>query len=147
MARANVIALHSFTDDEALMWLSDHVDGRVETSLGDLARQFGWPLVRLRRRLAAWVEAGLITQFTISRGKVVLAPTRTPREAATQLVGNAFASVVASPAPSDKPRSVIALISAALLLLTAIGLTAVGLVMNARFADQFRLLRAERPRE
>jgi hypothetical protein len=137
VARANVIALHSFTDDEALMWLSDHVDGRVETSLGDLARQFGWPLVRLRRRLAAWVEAGLITQFTLGRGKVVLAPTRTPREAATQLVGNAFASVAASPAPSDKPRSVIALISAALLLLTAVGLTAVGLVMNARFAASF----------
>ena len=96
MARANVVALHSFSDDEALMWLSDHVDGRVETSLGDLARQFGWPLIRLRRRLSAWVEAGLITQFTVGRGKVVLAPTRTPREAASQLVGHAFAT--ASPA-------------------------------------------------
>ena len=54
MARAKVVALHSFNDDEALMWLSDHTDGRVETSLGDLAQQFGWPLVRLRRRLASW---------------------------------------------------------------------------------------------
>jgi hypothetical protein len=135
--RANVVALHSFTDDEALMWLSDHVDGRVETSLGELARQFGWPLIRLRRRLAGWVEAGLITQFAVGRGKVVLAPTRTPREAAAQLVGHAFARVAASPAPTQRPRSVAAFISAALLLLTAIGLTAVGLVMNARFAASF----------
>jgi hypothetical protein len=137
VARANVVALHSFSDDEALMWLSDHVDGRVETSLGDLARQFGWPLIRLRRRLAAWVEAGLITQFTLGRGKVVLAPARTAREAATQLVGHAFATVLAAPAPAHKPRSVVAVISAALLLLTAFGLTGVGLVMNARFASSF----------
>lgn len=137
MARANVVALHSFSDDEALMWLSDHVDGRVETSLGDLARQFGWPLIRLRRRLTSWVEAGLITQFTVGRGKVVLAPTRTPRETAAQLVGHAFATVAAGPAPAEKPRSAIAVISAALLLLTALGLTGVGLVMNARFAASF----------
>ena len=45
VARANVVALHSFSDDEALMWLSDHLEGRVEMSLGDLAQQFGWPLI------------------------------------------------------------------------------------------------------
>jgi len=128
VARANVVALHSFTDDEALMWLSDHVDGRVETSLGDLARQFGWPLLRLRRQLAGWVEAGLITQSTGGRGKVVLAPTRTPRETATQLLGHAFAAPVGSAALEQKPRSAVALISAGLLLLTALGLTAVGLI-------------------
>lgn len=137
MARANVVALHAFTDDEALMWLSDHVDGRVETSLGDLARQFGWPLVRLRRQIAAWVAAGLITKTTAGRGRVVLAPTRTPREAANQLVGHAFTIAAGSPLSSQKPRSTIALISAWLLLLTAVGLTAVGLVMNARFAASF----------
>jgi hypothetical protein len=140
VARANVVALHSFSDDEALMWLSDHVDGRVETSLGDLARQFGWPLIRLRRRLSAWVDAGLITQFTVGRGKVVLAPTRTPREAASQLIGHAFATAFAGPAravSAPKPRSIVAGISAALLLLTALGLTGVGLVMNARFAASF----------
>jgi hypothetical protein len=137
VARANVVALHAFTDDEALMWLSDHVDGRVETSLGDLARQFGWPLVRLRRQLAAWVAAGLITKTTAGRGKYVLAPTRTPREAANQLVGHAFTIAAGSPLSNQKPRSTVALISAWLLLLTAVGLTAVGLVMNARFAASF----------
>lgn len=137
MARANVVALHAFTDDEALMWLSDHVDGRVETSLGDLARRFGWPLTRLRRQLAAWVEAGLITKVAAGRGRVVLAPARTAREAANQLVGHAFTIAAGNPSAAQKPRSPVALISAALLLLTALGLTAVGLVMNARFAASF----------
>ena len=84
VARAKVVALHSFNDDEALMWLSDHVDGRVEMSLSDLAQQFGWPQVTLRRRLAAWVEGGHIAQFAGGRGKVILAPTRSSREVATR---------------------------------------------------------------
>lgn len=138
MARAKVVALHSFNDDEALMWLSDHVDGRVETSLGDLAQQFGWPLVRLRRRLAGWVEAGLITKVAGGRGRVIIAPTRSSREVATQLVGHAFHIAAASPTPAAKPaRSVIAVSTAGLLFLTAFGLTAVGLIMNARFAASF----------
>ncbi len=138
MARAKVVALHSFNDDEALMWLSDHVDGRVEMSLGDLAQQFGWPLVTLRRRLAAWVEAGHIAQFSGARGKVILAPTRSSREVATQLIGHAFSTAAAGRAPAPKTaRSAMAVITAGVLFLTALGLTAVGLVMNARFAASF----------
>lgn len=138
MARANVVALHSFSDDEALTWLSDRLEGRVEMSLGDLAQQFGWTLTRLRRRLAAWNEAGRITQFAGGKGKVILAPTRTPREAAAQLVGGAFSVAAASrPTTPKLPRSTIAIISAYVLFLTALGLTAVGLVMNARFAASF----------
>src|SRR5262249_59396391 len=30
---AKVIALHSFDDEEALMWLDNHLDGRVEMNL------------------------------------------------------------------------------------------------------------------
>ena len=138
MARAKVVALHSFNDDEALMWLSDHVDGRVEMSLGDLAQQFGWPLVTLRRRLAAWVEAGHIAQFSGARGKVILAPTRSSREVATQLIGHAFSTAAAGRAPAPKTaRSAMAVMTAGVLFLTALGLTAVGLVMNARFAASF----------
>ncbi|MPZ37721.1 MAG: hypothetical protein GEU95_06605 [Rhizobiales bacterium] len=138
MARAKVVALHSFNDDEALMWLSDHVDGRVETSLSELAQQFGWPLTRLRRRIAAWVEAGLITKASGGTGRIVLAPTRSSRETAVQLVGHAFSIAAASPASAQRPaRSVIGVITACLLVLTALGLTAVGLVMNARFAASF----------
>jgi len=134
VARAKVVALHSFNDDEALMWLSDHVDGRVEMSLSDLAQQFGWPLVTLRRRLAAWVEAGHITQFAGGRGKVILAPTRSSREVATQLIGHAFSSRASGRKPA---RPAIAVITAGVLFLTALGLTAIGLVMNARFAASF----------
>ena len=138
MARANVVALHSFSDDEALMWLSDHVDGRVEMSLGDLAQQFGWPLIRLRRQLAAWVEAGRITKVVGGRGKVILAPTRSSREVATQLVGSAFSIATAHHGSGRAPaRSAITVLTAGVLLLTALGLTAVGLVMNARFAASF----------
>jgi hypothetical protein len=138
VARANVVALHSFSDDEALVWLSDHLEGRVEMSLGDLAQQFGWSLARLRRRLALWADAGRITQFAGSKGKVILAPTRTSREAATQLVGHAFSIAAAGhAAPPKPPRSIVAVVMAGVLFLTALGLTAVGLVMNARFAASF----------
>src|SRR5262245_278680 len=120
------------------MWLTDHVEGRIETSLGDLAQQFGWTLTRLRRRLAAWIEAGLIIKAAGGRGKVILAPARTSREAAVQLVGRAFSPTAVPLAPAQKaPRSIIATVSAGVLLLTALGLTAVGLVMNARFAASF----------
>jgi len=136
VARAKVVALHSFNDDEALMWLSDHVDGRVEMSLSDLAQQFGWPQVTLRRRLAAWVEGGHIAQFAGGRGKVILAPTRSSREVATQLIGHAFST--GRPVSGRKPaRPAVAVITAGVLLLTALGLTAIGLVMNARFAASF----------
>ena len=138
MARANVVALHSFSDDEALTWLSDRLEGRVEMSLGDLAQQFGWTLTRLRRRLAAWNEAGRITQFSGGKGKVILAPTRTPREAAAQLVGGAFSMAAAGrAAPQKARRSAITAITACVLFVTALSLTAVGLIMNARFAASF----------
>jgi hypothetical protein len=138
VAQAKVVALHSFSDDEALNWLSDHAEGRIETSLGELARQFGWPLTRLRRRLASWVADGRLTQSSAGRGKVILAPTRTSREAAVELVGRAMSGAPAS-AGSDKksPRSIMAVLMAGLLFLAAFGLTAVGLVMNARFAASF----------
>ncbi len=138
VAQAKVVALHAFNDDEALMWLSDHADGRVEMTLSELAQQFGWPLTRLRGRLKSWVEAGRIKKFAGAKGKVILAPTHTSREVAVQLVGSAFRDPVASPAPSQKPAySAVTLISVGILLLTAFGLTAVGLIMNARFAASF----------
>lgn len=138
VARAKVVALHAFNDDEALMWLSDHVDGRVEMTLSELAQQFGWPLMRLRSRLKSWVQDGRINKFAGAKGKVILAPAQTSREVAVQLVGSAFRDAVASPAPSQKSAaSAVTFISVGVLLLTAFGLTAVGLVMNARFAASF----------
>ncbi|MCC6890946.1 MAG: hypothetical protein IT536_20655 [Hyphomicrobiales bacterium] len=135
MTRAKIIALHAFTDDEALMWLTDRLDGRVEIAPGELARQFGWPLARLRQRLAAWSEDGRIVKRAGARGKLILEPAVMPREAAQQLVGHAF-RIGGTPAPPPT-RSAPVAIAAALLFATAIGLTAVGLIMNARFAASF----------
>jgi hypothetical protein len=55
---------------------------------------------------------------------------------ALELVGRALSGAAA--APERKPaRSLIALVMAGLLMITAVGLTVVGLVMNARFAASF----------
>jgi hypothetical protein len=134
---AKVIALHSFDDDEALMYLSDV--GRVEMALSDLAQQFGWTLTKLRRSLSAWVKAGHITQASGGRGKVVVTSTRTSQQVAAQLVDRAFRiELPPAQATAVKPvRSLITLVTAIVLLSTAVGLTIVGLIMNARFAASF----------
>jgi len=134
---AKVIALHSFDDDEALMYLSDV--GRVEMALSDLAQQFGWTLTKLRRSLSAWVKAGHISQASGGRGKVVVTSLRTSQQVAAQLVDRAFRmELPPAQATAVKPvRSLIAMITAIVLLSTAVGLTIVGLIMNARFAASF----------
>ena len=151
MGQASVITLHPFDDDEALAWLGERLDDRVEMNLGDLSRQFGWKPSKLRRRLATWAKAGHFTQSSGSRGKVILAPAKgcaarsqsdglMTRQAAAQLVVRAFGSAATPPVvPSvQKPaRSLISLMTAIVLFATALGLTAVGLVMNARFAASF----------
>lgn len=138
MAQAKVVALHSFDDDEALMWLSDNLNGEVEMSLSGLARQFGWPLDKLRSRLSTWAEAGHITQTPAGRGKVKLTVARSSQQAAAELVERVFNTAAANFPPAQKPaRSIIAMVAAIVLFATAVGLTGVGLVMNARFAASF----------
>jgi hypothetical protein len=134
---AKVIALHSFDDDEALMYLSDV--GRVEMTLSDLAQQFGWTLTKLRRSLSGWVKAGHISQASGGRGKVVVTSLRTSQQVAAQLVDRAFRMEL-PPAQAEvaKPvRSIIGMLTSIVLFATAVGLTGVGLVMNARFASSF----------
>jgi hypothetical protein len=133
---AKVIALHSFDDDEALMYLSDV--GRVEMALSDLAQQFGWTLTKLRRSLSAWVKAGHITQASGGRGKVVVTSMRTSQQVAAQLVNCAFRMEIPNQSAPPKPvRSLISMMTSIILFATAVGLTGVGLVMNARFASSF----------
>src|SRR5215467_1438095 len=121
---AKVIALHSFDDDEALMYLSDV--GRVETNLSDLAQQFGWTLTKLRKSLASWVKAGHITQASGGRGKVVVTSLRTSQQVAAQLVDRAF-RIEMPREPGAKPsRSLIATLTAIVLFSTSVGLTGVG---------------------
>jgi hypothetical protein len=134
---AKVIALHSFDDDEALMYLSDV--GRVEMTLSDLAQQFGWTLTKLRRSLSGWVKAGHITQASGGKGKVVVTSLRTSQQVAAQLVDRAFRIELppAQPEVAKPVRSMTATITSLVLLATAVGLTCVGLIMNARFAASF----------
>jgi hypothetical protein len=134
---AKVIALHSFDDDEALMYLSDV--GRVEMTLSDLAQQFGWTLTKLRRSLSGWVKAGHISQASGGRGKVVVTSLRTSQQVAAQLVDRAFRmELPPAQAEAAKPvRSIIGTLTSIVLFATAVGLTGVGLVMNARFASSF----------
>ena len=147
MSPANVVTLHPFDDEEALQWLSDRLEGQIEMRVSELARQFGWPRYRLRRRLAAWVKAGQFTQQPGGKDKIVLAPTAgwrggahelsPPREAAARLVTRAFSASLALP-PVQKPvRPFATQVAAALLFATATALFAAGLVMNARFAASF----------
>src|SRR5215813_14112105 len=72
VSEVNVVPLRPFDDAEALAFLSRHPDGRIETSVSDLARQFRWPPTRLRRRLAAWVKAGHILRQASGRGRVFI---------------------------------------------------------------------------
>jgi len=107
-------------------------------SLGELAELFGWPLTKLRRCLATWAKAGHIKQASAGKGKVILAPVQSSQQAAAQLVTCAWTVGLSSTTSAEKaPRSIIALLTAVVLFVTAIGLTAVGLVMNARFAASF----------
>jgi hypothetical protein len=147
VSQANVVPLHPFDDAEALAWMGEQLNGSTETSISDLARQFGWSRGKLRRRLAAWAEAGHLKQRQASRGKLIIEPaversrtvrvggTGQTRQAAARLVERAFALDLA---PSrDARRSIIAVAGAAVLVLTALAMAAVGLVMNARFAASF----------
>ncbi len=118
------------------MYLSDV--GRVEMALSDLAQQFGWTLTKLRRSLSGWVKAGHITQASGGRGKVVVTSLRTSQQVAAQLVNCAFRMEIPNQSDPPKPvRSIIAMITSIVLFSTAVGLTGVGLVMNARFASSF----------
>jgi len=145
VAQANVITLHPFDDDEALTWLSERLDSRLDVNVSEVSRQFGWTPTKLRRRLASWAKAGHFTQESGGKGKVILAPLGdrpdTPRaqgvmtrEAAARLVERAMAL----PIPVHRPeRSLLGLAAAVVLFATALGLTTVGMIMNARFAASF----------
>jgi len=135
-----VIALHPLDDDAALVWLRSQPDGRIETSVSDLARQFGWSRSKLQRRLVLWIEAGTVTRRAGRRGRIIIALARAPiamPAASSGDPGPASASERAIANQQSLSRRGFALVAAAVLLMTAIGLAAVGLTMNARFAASF----------
>src|SRR5258708_29339517 len=56
----NVFALptQQFSDEQALAWLRER--GRITAPASHLARVWGWPERRTRRKLDSWNHAGLI---------------------------------------------------------------------------------------
>src|SRR5262245_33272235 len=73
VAQANVITLHPFDDDEALLWLAERLEDRLEVNVSEISRQFGWTPTKLRRRLTTWAKAGHFTQESGGKGRVILA--------------------------------------------------------------------------
>src|SRR5262249_44975465 len=63
----NVVSLRTqpFTDEQALAWLREH--GRITAPASHLARVWGWPERRTRRKLDSWNLAGRIRR----KGKLI----------------------------------------------------------------------------
>jgi hypothetical protein len=158
VGQAKVVQLHPLDDTEALACLTEEIGSSVETSVTELARKFGWPPTRMRRRLETWVKAGQITKNPTRNGKFTVAPSaemlaidRIPDEkSAMRIVGRAFGDPLSAAANDQNgnarahrggnpaaQRSILTIAAAALLFATAIGMAGVGLVMNARFAASF----------
>ena len=150
VSQTDSLTLNPLEDEAALGWLSERLGQRTEWSIIELTRQFGWPRKRLLQRLAVWTESGRITQRPGKRGRVVIerALDRSPfstaeedersRRAALRVVVCAMATTVQAPvqqhSAQQQSRPVTTMITAAVLVLTAIGLTGIGLVINARFS-------------
>src|SRR5215468_10844251 len=134
--------------------MTEELGCSVETSVTELARKVGWPPTRMRRRLETWIKAGQITKNPTRNGRFTLAPTleidRIPDgKSAVLIVGRAFGDPLSaaanenskSQAPNNANaaarRSPLAVAAAGVLFATALGMAAVGLVMNARFAASF----------
>src|SRR5258707_7275746 len=89
----NIIPVRPLDEEAALDWLRVQPSGSTTLSAAALARRWGWPEHRARRRLNAWQRAGLVRR----RGRVVMAvastvdptPDPTPDEATLDAVGKA----------------------------------------------------------
>jgi hypothetical protein len=99
----------------------------------------------LHRRLAAWAAAGAVTRRAGRRGRIIIAVPHAPSGMAAtaqpdvgQTSGSSECAIGSDFANNQNSgRRAFAVVTAAILLATAIGLAAVGLTMNARFAASF----------
>ncbi len=122
----NVTVLHPFSDEQALAWLRER--GRISASNAALARQWGWHHQRVTGRLRAWAADGLIRR----RGKAISTTEFAP--IVTPLVKDAGTGSVALASARKDTSSALAKTASVVLAATAIGLAAVGLAVNAKFA-------------
>jgi hypothetical protein len=121
-------SIRTFDDAAALDWLRQ--ERQVETTITDLAKQFGWERTRTSRKVALWVSTGQITRAPGPGGTVITAveATLAPALRAPVPVMHAVARPIARRALT---------LPAAVLFIIALGLGGIGLVVNARFAASF----------
>jgi hypothetical protein len=89
----NIIPVRPLDEEAALDWLRAQPGGSTTLPAAALARRWGWPEHRARRRLNAWHRDGLVRR----RGRVVVAvagavrptPDPTPAEVTLEAVGKA----------------------------------------------------------
>src|SRR5262245_995794 len=63
---------NGFADEAALAWLRGQPEGRIETSIAELARLWGWNRTRVQRRLEKWSADGHIARQISPRGKSLI---------------------------------------------------------------------------
>jgi len=81
MPETNIIPIRALSDYEALSWIGGK--GKIETSAAALARDWDWTPAKVRRRLAGWSAAGLITvKPGERRGRTIIASAAQPPAAA-----------------------------------------------------------------
>jgi hypothetical protein len=62
----------TIAEEEALTWLLGQPTGRIETTVADLARQWGWNRTKVLRRLKQWSTQGHIVRTLSSGGRSVI---------------------------------------------------------------------------
>jgi predicted anti-sigma-YlaC factor YlaD len=58
-----------FGDEEALIWLQNQPDGRIDASVAELASMWGWGRTRVYRRLERWEQEGRIAKRGAQGGR------------------------------------------------------------------------------
>ncbi len=92
--------LEPFTDEQALAWLLACPQGRIETTVSDLARHWGWNRTKVFRRLRRWAVDGYIVRALEPSGRSVITATSRSDHAA-----NSVNNIVAVPESSKSPTS------------------------------------------
>lgn len=64
---------HPLGDEEALAWLQNQPEGRLETSIAELANVWGWGRTRVYRRLERWKDEGRIARSGAIGGRWLIA--------------------------------------------------------------------------
>jgi hypothetical protein len=89
------------SDDHALQWLSRQPDGKIEATISALADQLGWSRSMLRRRIAAWSGAGLITRADGSNGRSIISVAGRPATGpAVVVAGRGPVAAAGQPTPA-----------------------------------------------